>query len=104
MNKKAICIVLALGFPLAASAGAGPKGDFESRHGKKMERMYKELNLTEEQKPQVEAVYKEQHEKIRAIRNETRGKLEQILTPEQMAKFDEMKKKRKEQYKKKMNK
>lgn len=66
--------------------------------------MTKELNLTEEQKPQVEALFKEQHEKIRAIREETRSRLEGILTPEQMAKFDEMKQKRKEKYKEKMKK
>lgn len=104
MNKTIFCLILALSIPFAASAEPGTKGDSECRHGKKMERMAKELNLTDEQKPQVEAIMKEQHEKKQAIRKETRSRLEPILTQEQLAKFDEMKKKRKEKHKNKKNK
>ena len=101
MNKKLLWLVLAFIIPLSAYGEPGSKGEAKDWHAKKMERMVEQLELTDEQKPQVEALFKEQHAKIKVIRDETRGKLEKVLTKEQMAKLDEMKKKRKEKHKKK---
>ncbi|GAB4358059.1 MAG: hypothetical protein Kow0060_11800 [Methylohalobius crimeensis] len=93
MNKSIIAIALAATIPLTVLAGAG--GSKESpRHEKKMERMVETLNLNEAQKGQVETLLKEQWEKHRAVRQETRTRLEAVLTPEQMEKWDEKHKRR----------
>ncbi|WP_442497790.1 Spy/CpxP family protein refolding chaperone [Methylobacter sp. sgz302048] len=104
MNKKIITIAIALALPFSASAGAGAeKEGFEGgyRHGEKMERMAKELNLNEEQKTKMDALFKEQHEKYKSLHEETRTRLKEILTPEQMQKMDEIKKRHHEQWKSK---
>jgi protein CpxP len=104
MNKKIITIAIALALPFAASAVTGTdKEGFEGgyRHGEKMERMAKELNLNEEQKTRMDALFKEQHEKYKKIHEETRARLKEILTPEQMQKMDEIKKRHHEQWKRK---
>ena len=60
------------------------KGDFEhARQGEKegrLERLSKELGLTDEQKRQLEAAFKAQQDAIKSI-----------LTPEQLAKWEELK-------------
>lgn len=100
MNKKIIMIAMALALPL--SVAAMPGTDTEkcegSHHGNKMERMTKELNLNEEQKTKMDALFKEQHEKYKTIHEETRTRLKEILTPEQMTKMDEMKKRHHEKW------
>ena len=101
MNKKIITIAIALALPFTASAltsadKEGCEGGY--RHGEKMERMTKELNLNEEQKTKMDALFKEQHEKYKTIHEETRTRLKEILTPEQMTKMDEMKKRHHEKW------
>jgi protein CpxP len=63
--------------------------------------MTKELNLNEEQKTKMDALFKEQHEKYKALHEETRTRLKEILTPEQIKKMDEMKKRHHEKWKSK---
>ncbi len=103
MNKKIITVALALALPLTVAAM--PETDKENydwaHHGDRMERMTKELNLNEEQKTKMDALFKEQHEKYKAIHEETRARLKEILTPEQMTKMDEMKKRHQEQWQQK---
>jgi len=83
---------LALGAALVFGQG-GRKGG-----GKFLE----ELALTEEQKPKVQAILKEQREalqaardknagreEMRAIQAKTHDKLKEVLTEEQMKKFEE---------------
>jgi protein CpxP len=101
MNKKIITIALALALPLTVAAYPGDKGDFEGHHGNRVERLAKKLDLNAEQKSKVEVIFKEQHEKLKAIHEETRARLQEVLTKEQMAKMDEMKKQRHEQWQKK---
>jgi protein CpxP len=104
MNKKIITIAIALALPLTVAAMPGAeKEGFEGgyRHGEKMERMAKELNLNEEQKTKMDALFKEQHEKYKSLHEETRTRLKEILTPEQMKKMDEIKKRHHEQWKSK---
>lgn len=64
------------------------------------QRMAQELNLTTEQQTQVKEIMEEQKSKAKAWRTnhqeETKGKLSQVLNDEQMAKFDAIKKQRKE--------
>ena len=49
----------------------------------------------------MEAIFKEQHEKFKAIHEETQKRLQEVLTKEQMTKMDEMKKQRREKWKNK---
>lgn len=95
MKKAALCIVLVLGIPYAASAGNQPK-DGGSQG---IERMAKEFGLSDDQKARVESIFNdekqkvesifnEQQEKLKAVQEETRTRLQEVLTPEQMAKLE----------------
>lgn len=104
MNKKILTIAMALALPLTVAAMPGAeKEGYEGgyRHGNKMERLTKELDLTEEQKTKMETLFKEQHEKYKTIHEETRTRMKEILTPEQVTKMDEMKKRHHEKWKNK---
>jgi len=101
MNKKIIILALALVLPLTAAAFPGGKCDFEGHHANKVERLTKNLNLTAEQKTKVEVIFKEQEGKFKIIHEETRKRLQEVLTKEQLTKFDEMKKQRHDKWQKK---
>jgi periplasmic protein CpxP/Spy len=101
MNKKIITLALALALPLTAAAFPGENGDFEGQHANKVERLSTELNLTPEQKTKVDAIFRDQREKFKIIHEETRKRLQEVLSQEQMTKMDEMKKQRQEKWKQK---
>lgn len=101
MNTKMLGIVFALVLPLSAVAYASEKGDHQQYRAKKMERLEKELSLTEDQKTQMEALFKQQKQKFKAIREETQSELQTILTPEQFSKLEEMKQRRYEKWREK---
>ena len=101
MNKKIITLALALALPLTAAAFSGDRGDFEGHHANRVERLTKNLDLTAEQKTKVEAIFKEQEGKFEIIHEETRTRLQEVLTKEQMTKMDDMKKQRHEKWQKK---
>jgi protein CpxP len=96
MNTQFASILFALVFPLtvAASPGGHHKGDFEHYRAKKIERLNQELSLTDDQKTQLETLFKQQGEKVKAVRKETRSQLQSILTPEQHTKLQELKQRR----------
>ncbi|MGR9099526.1 MAG: periplasmic heavy metal sensor [Gammaproteobacteria bacterium] len=98
MNNKNLALALTLALPLTVSAFPGGNCDFHGQRGDRMERLSKKLNLTEEQSGQLEAIFKEQREKFKAVHEETRARMREILTEEQMAKMDEMKKRRQEKW------
>lgn len=72
-------------------------GQYNQNRG---QRMAQELNLTADQQTQVKEIMEEQKSKAKTWRTshqeETKAKLSQVLNDEQMAKFDAMKKQRKE--------
>lgn len=98
MNKTILTLALILTLPLTAMAFPGGDQGPEGRHGKRIERLTKELNLTGEQKTKVEAIFQEQHEKFKAIHEETQTKLSTVLSPEQITKMEELKKQHKEKW------
>lgn len=99
MNAKLFAIVFALALPFTAAAYAGgEKGDYQHYRAKKMERLEKELSLTADQKSQMEALFKEQKAKFKAVREETHSQMQTILTPEQYTKLEEMKQRRYEKW------
>ena len=113
MHKVSLMAALAAGALIALSPvlraqdskpegrppGQGQRGE---RMKERLAKMAEELKLTDAQKPKVEAVLKEQGEKMRelrdatpeerrekgkALREETAKKLKDILTPEQYEKY-----------------
>ncbi|MDC8445637.1 MAG: hypothetical protein LV471_06865 [Nitrosomonas sp.] len=101
MNVKLISMVIALALPLSVMAYPGGKGDHEQYRAKKIERLDKELGLSEDQKAKVEALFKEHGDKHKALHQETQSQLQSILTPEQNAKLEEMKQRRHEKWREK---
>jgi Spy/CpxP family protein refolding chaperone len=113
MHKVSLMAALAAGAlialsPVLRAQDAKPEGrpPGQGQRGEMMKerlaKMAEELKLTDAQKPKVEAVLKEQGEKMRelrdatpeerrekgkALREETAKKLKDILTPEQYEKF-----------------
>ncbi|AEG02081.1 Spy/CpxP family protein refolding chaperone [Methylomonas methanica] len=101
MNKKIITIALALALPLTVAAfPGGHDGDFKGHKGDRVEHLAKKLDLSAEQKAQVKQVFDEQHAKREALRQEADQRMQTILTPEQMATFEELKKQRHEKWQK----
>jgi periplasmic protein CpxP/Spy len=91
------------------SGSGGPGGQRAEMAKERLNKMAEELKLTDEQKTKVEAVMKEQQEKMRgareananatpevrrekakAAREEVSKKMKGILTPEQFAKWEKM--------------
>jgi protein CpxP len=101
MNKKIITLALALALPLTVAAYPGNKGDFDGHHANRVEHLTKNLELTPEQKTKVEAIFKEQEEKLKIIHEETHKRLQEVLTKDQITKLDELKKQRHEKWQKK---
>jgi Spy/CpxP family protein refolding chaperone len=102
MNKKITILALALALPLTVAAypGGGDGGRFEGHRGDRVERLDKELDLNPEQKSKLESIFKEQREKFAAIHQETRARMQEVLSAEQMTKLDALKQRRHEQWQK----
>jgi len=87
----AACIML----PLAAFAG-----DKKHRHsdapfsGARMDKVVEALELTDNQKTQVEQIFKMHREKMKSLRENTENQVNAVLTEEQRTKLDKMKEKR----------
>lgn len=78
--------------------------DHDHEHGKgqhMMERLDKALELSDEQRQQVEAVFAEQHAKHKALRDETKGRLNEILDDEQQARLKQLRAERKARWQEK---
>jgi len=101
MNQKFIAIVFfAACLPLTVLAEQGPlKNTNGSTDNKGINRMAKDLGLSDEQKARVETIinaekqtvetiFKEQGEKLKAAQQQTHDNLQQVLTPEQMIKLE----------------
>jgi periplasmic protein CpxP/Spy len=98
MNKP-LLIALALLLPCALAAAAPDMpGESGWRHdGDKVERMAQELNLTADQKTQLETILQEQHAKFKALHDEKHQLIAGILTPEQQAKWQQLQQQRRQQ-------
>jgi len=58
--------------------------------GKMVDRFSKKLDLTDNQRVKVQAIFDTKLEKMKALREKSRAKIKALLTPEQITKFDEM--------------
>jgi protein CpxP len=57
---------------------------------KKMDKMAKDLSLTQDQKNQVRSIKEDKHRKMEDAEKESKDRIRAVLTPEQQAKFDKM--------------
>lgn len=99
MKTSLVALLMAFIFPLTGFAFFG--GHDGARHEKHLDKMAQELNLTDVQKKQVEAIFKEQGEKMKATHDETHARLAKVLTPEQVKKMDDLRRERQEKWAKK---
>jgi protein CpxP len=101
MNQKFIAIVFFTAcFPLAVLAEqVPPKNSNGSTDNQGINRMAKDLGLSDEQKARVETIintekqtvetiFKEEGEKLKVAQQQTHDNLQQVLTPEQMIKLE----------------
>lgn len=62
----------------------------EQRMERRLARMKENLGLSDEQVTQIKTLMTQQHEQMRAMREQGKANLTAVLTPEQAAKFSEM--------------
>ena len=72
--------------PQVQPAPSGPGG----RHGGPM----KQLGLSDQQRQQVLSIMQAHRQKMQALNQETETQLKQVMTPEQFAKFQQMRQRR----------
>ncbi len=96
-HKMIALVVLAVCLPLSVFAQQGqPKGSDDNQG---INRMAKDLGLSDDQKTRVqtifseekqtvEAIFKEQGDKLKTVQQQTHDSLQQVLTPEQLSKFE----------------
>ena len=88
MNNKLMGTLLALCIPLTAfSLPQQPGTSSHQDKGQKIERMTKELGLSEDQKTKVGAIFDKEKMKFKALHEEKRARLQGVLTLGQMTKL-----------------
>jgi protein CpxP len=92
MNKKILFLSFAMALPLTAFAVSGEgHGEGWHHHGHGIEQLSKVLDLTQDQQAKLEGIFNQQHEKIQALHKESQTAIKQVLTTEQLARWEELK-------------
>ena len=101
---KNILIASLFALTTAASAAVFAVSEDASKHHEKhMQRMFSELQLTEDQQQQLRTVHEQHFGKMKALHEEKQEKVNAILTDEQRAKWQELREQRRENMKKHMH-
>lgn len=95
---KKLIIALALTLPLAAYAGDKRGGDHDEMASRHMDMMAKDLDLTDAQRDQISIIFDDHRSRMKALREETEARVNEVLTPEQQAKAEKMRDKRREKW------
>jgi protein CpxP len=95
MKKTLLAIALSFAIPAAIAVGLGSQAEASPYRGPFVDRLAQKLDLTDQQKTQLKAIFAEQREKRRALREEKRARMQEVLTPEQLTEWDEMRQRRK---------
>jgi protein CpxP len=91
MNKKILFLSFAMTLPLTAFAVSGEgHGEGWHHHGHGIEQLSKVLELTQDQQAKLEGIFNQQHEKIQALHKESQTAVKQVLTTEQLARWEEL--------------
>lgn len=89
MKKILIASAFALTTALSAPVFAGPGMDAD--HGERMmQRMTEKLGLSAEQQAQIRTIHLEQMARHKEIREQTRNRMQEVLTDEQEQKLKDM--------------
>lgn len=97
MKKLMLALLIAaplVGAPLLASAQ--PDHDRFQEHA--LERMQSNLNLSEQQKTEIDKIFSEHREKMQTLRSQTHERVNSVLNEEQRAKMATMHEQRKEKW------
>ena len=78
--------------PAAAEPPRGPQPE------RMVEHMSRQLDLTDDQRARLETIFEEQGEKMRDLRDETRQRIDGVLTEEQRAKAEQLREQRQEKW------
>ncbi|MCU5781835.1 hypothetical protein MA04_01135 [Alcanivorax balearicus MACL04] len=101
--KKALLIALTLVTTTAfAGPGMGHGSKMKFDPEQRMDRMAETLELTDAQRTEIESIFEEQHEKMKTLHDETRERVDAVLTTEQRDKAQALQEERKEKMKERM--
>ena len=75
---------------LTSVAQAASDNRYETPASHKLDHLAQVLQLSPEQKNRIDEIFKAQHEKFAAIHKESHDKVTALLSPEQAAKWEEM--------------
>jgi len=101
MNKKILFLSIAMALPLTAFAASDRgHGEGSHHHGHGIEKLSKALELNQDQQTKLQDIFNRQREKIQALHEESQAAIKQVLTTEQLAKWEELKQHHGEQHKK----
>ena len=108
MKKFSLILVgvFLLGSPaIFAGHGHGDKAKWGDDHvEKKLDRLSKDLDISKDQRSQLEGIMKSHQEKMKKLREEYKSQLKSVLNDEQQKKFEKMKEKRHSKYNEKRKK
>ncbi len=96
MKKTLIAATLLLTTGLSGAVLAGSNHDNQPPRERGFERMAEELQLSDEQKAQLEQIREEEHEKFKTLREESKARFDAVLTAEQREKMEELHEQRRE--------
>lgn len=96
MKKTTVIALSALLFssPVLAADHGGGKGYQEKR----VQMMSERLDLDDSQRAALREILTEQHQTMQQLRNQTRGKIEGILNPQQQEAYQEMREERRSRW------
>lgn len=104
MKKQILSLVAVLVLGSSACMAQNPQRDGRDRRGGMMERMKTELSLSDEQVAQMKEIFSEMRpqqqgerptrEQMQKRREEMTAKIKKVLTEEQYAKYEKMRKER----------
>lgn len=86
----------------ASSSNTTPEKQASQHQEARLNHMQKALDLTADQRNQLQAVYKQAREERKELRGETRDKVQEILTSEQRTKLKERRAQHRADHKQKM--
>jgi periplasmic protein CpxP/Spy len=98
MTLKKLLLLTTLSLPI--SALAMDSHPMPPHH--RADQLAKDLGLSEEQKTKLDEIFKQQHEKFRAVHEESHALIKQVLSPEQLSKWENMKSPHKQDHNQKM--
>ena len=93
LDWRQVCLGFALG--LVAAAGVQQLSWRRRSPERHIKRFAAELQLTSEQTEKMRSLFEEGRRKMVLLADERRGKIRELLTPEQLAKFDEIRERKK---------